>query len=325
MDIDARAIPRRVFEWIFRPAALGEARARLRAPDDPREAAARQARLVLEVARRTAEPAEALPPGGQPAVLLALYRDAIYWALAARRADRSPPPADLRALWDASNPQLAAASPPDLSAASPPDSDESAALRRTLFEDYAPRGLDVSDADAARARTFAEALVWEMDAPRRRVEGLSVQRWLRVGLAAAVALALLIGARAWMLGPDLAAGRPFRLSSTLSTWAACVANNGCSGLMFHTETESNPWVEIDLGAPRKVRRVEVVNRGDCCAERATPLVAEVSTDRVTWTQVARREEPFGTWKASFPARVARYVRLRAARHTVLHLQAIAVR
>ena len=106
MDMDARAIPRRVFEWIFRPAALREARAALRAPDDPREAAARQARLVLEVARRTAEPAEALPPGGQPAVLLALYRDAIYWALAARRPDRSPPPADLRALWDASNPQL---------------------------------------------------------------------------------------------------------------------------------------------------------------------------------------------------------------------------
>ena len=62
----------------------------LRAPDDPREAAARQARLVLEVARRTAEPAEALPPGAQPAVVLALYRDAIYWALAARRAGPRP-------------------------------------------------------------------------------------------------------------------------------------------------------------------------------------------------------------------------------------------
>jgi len=85
------------------------------------------------------------------------------------------------------------------------------------------------------------------------------------------------------------------------------------------------WVEIDLGAPRKVRRVEVVNRGDCCADRATPLVAEVSNDRVTWSQVARRDEPFGSWKVSFPPRVARYVRLRAAKHTVLHLQAIAVR
>ena len=90
MDMDARAIPRRVFEWIFRRAALGEARAGLRPPDDPREAAARQARLVLEVARRTAEPAEALPPGGQPAVLLALYRDAIYWALGGAPAGPRP-------------------------------------------------------------------------------------------------------------------------------------------------------------------------------------------------------------------------------------------
>jgi hypothetical protein len=317
MELDVRAIPRRVFEWIFRRAALREARSRLRAPDDPRDAAARQARLLLEVARRTAEPAEALPPGGEPALLLALYRDAIYWALAARRADRNPPPADLRALWDASNPEV--------SAASPPDNDESAALRRTLFDDYAPRALEVSDADAARARTFAEALVWEMDAPRRRVARVLVQRWLRVVLAAAVVLALVIGARISMLGPNLAAGRPFRLSSTFSGWAGCLANNGCSGLMFHTETENNPWVEIDLGAPRSVHRVEVVNRGDCCADRATPLVAEVSTDRTVWTAVARRDEPFGTWKASFPSRPARYVRLRAARHTVLHLQAIAVR
>jgi hypothetical protein len=317
MDMDARAIPRRVFEWIFRPAALREARAALRAPDDPREAAARQARLLLEVARRTAEPAEALPAGAQAAVLLALVRDAIYWALAARRADRGPPPADLRALWDASNPQL--------SAASPRDNDESAALRRALFDDYAPRGLEVSDADAARARVFAEALVWDMDAARRRLERAFVQRWLRLGLVVAVALALLVGARALTLGPNLAAGRSFRLSSTFSGWAGCLANNGCSGLMFHTETENNPWVEIDLGAAKKVQRIEVVNRGDCCADRATPLAAEVSTDRVTWTQVARREEPFGTWKASFPARVARYVRLRAARHTVLHLQAIVVR
>ena len=316
-SMTGREIPRQIFEWIFRPAALREARAGLRAPDDPREAAARQARLLLEVARRTAEPAESLPPGGQPAVLLALYRDAIYWALAARRPDRSPPPTDLRVLWDASNPQL--------SAASPPDNDESVALRRALFDDYAPRGLDVSDADAARARAFAEELVWDMDAPRRRVERVFVQRWLRVGLVAAVALALLIGARVWMVGPDLAAGRPFRLSSTFSGWAGCLANNGCSGLMFHTQTEDNPWVEIDLGAPKKVRRIEVINRGDCCADRATPLVAEVSTDRVSWTEVARRDEPFGTWRSHFPARVARYVRLRAARHTVLHLQAIRVR
>src|SRR5262245_45676547 len=111
--MDARALPRQIFEWLFRPAALRDARLGLPAADDARAVAARQAKLVLEIARRTAEPAEALPPGGQQAVLLGLYRDAIYWALAARRAGAGEPPADLRALWDTANPQLAAGSPPD--------------------------------------------------------------------------------------------------------------------------------------------------------------------------------------------------------------------
>ena len=146
-----------------------------------------------------------------------------------------------------------------------------------------------------------------------------------MGLVAALAVVLAIAGRALVIGPNLAAGKPFRLSSQLSSWASCVANDGCKGLMFHTETEDNPWVEIDLGAPQKVKRLEVINRGDCCADRAVPLVAEVSNDRASWTEVARRTTPFGSWNATFPARVARYVRVRAPRRTVLHLMAVAVR
>jgi hypothetical protein len=315
--MDARALSRRIFEWLYRPAALREARRALPAAGDSRAVAARQAKLVLEVARRTAEPAEALPPGGQEAVLLGMYRDAIYWALAAKRTDAGEPPADLRALWDASNPQLASASPPD--------NESSAALRKTLLDDYSPRSLAVTDEDVGRARAFAEALVWDLDAPRRAIERVLLQRWVRVALAAAVLVVLAIGGRVLMLGPNLAEGKPFRLSSTWSGWAGCVANNGCNGLMLHTETETNPWVEIDLGAPTKVRRIEVINRGDCCADRATPLVVEVSTDHAAWTQVARSDHDFGSWKANFPARTARYVRLRVLKRSVLHLQAIAVR
>jgi hypothetical protein len=315
--MDARALPRRMFEWLFRPAALRDARRALPAADDRCAVAARQAKLVLEVARRTAEPAEALPPGGQQAVLLGLYRDAIYWALAAKRTDAGEPPADLRALWDASNPQLAAGSPPD--------NEASAALRKTLFDDYGPRALAVTDEDVGRARAFAEALVWDLDAPRRGIERVLVQRWLRVALAAAALVALVIGGRVLMLGPNLAQGKPFRTSSTWSGWTACVANAGCNGLMLHTETENNPWVEIDLGTPTKVHRIEVINRGDCCADRATPLAVEVSTDRAGWTQVARSDQDFGSWKTNFPARTARYVRLRVLKRSVLHLQAIAVR
>jgi hypothetical protein len=315
--MDARALPRRILEWIFRGAALRDARAGLRPAADPREVAARQAKLVLEVARRTAEPAEALPPGGQEAVLLGMYRDAVYWALAAKRTDASEPPADLRALWDASNPQLAAGSPPD--------NESSAALRKTLLDDYSPRSLAVTNEDVARARAFAEALVWDLDATRRGIERVLVQRWLRVALAAAVLVALVIGGRVLMLGPNLAEVKPLRLSSTWSGWPGCVANNGCNGLLLHTETENNPWVEIDLGAPTKVHRIEVINRGDCCADRATPLVVEVSTDRAGWTQVARSDHDFGSWKTNFPPRTARYVRLRVLKRSVLHLQAIAVR
>ena len=136
---------------------------------------------------------------------LGLYRDAIYWALAARHADGGAAPSDLRALWDASHPQT--------SAASPPDNEASAALRKTLFDDYAPHSLAVTDEDAARAREFAEALVWDLDAPRRRIERVLIQRWLRVALLGAVLFLLVIGGRVLMLGPNLAAGKPFRLSS----------------------------------------------------------------------------------------------------------------
>jgi len=315
--MDARALTRRISEWFFRPAALREARRALPAAGASRAAAARQAKLVLEVARRTAEPAEALPPGGHEAMLLGMYRDAIYWALAAKRTDDAEPPADLRELWDASNPQLAAGSPPD--------NESSAALRKTLLDDYSLRSLNVTEEDVGRARAFAEALVWDLDAPRRAIERVLLQRWVRVALAAAVLIALVIGGRILMLGPNLADGKPFRLSSTWSGWAGCVANNGCNGLMLHTETENNPWVEIDLGAPTRVKRIEVINRGDCCADRATPLVVEVSTDRAAWTQVARSDHDFGSWNANFPPRTARYVRLKVMKRSVLHLQAIAVR
>ena len=104
-----------------------------------------------------------------------------------------------------------------------------------------------------------------------------------------------------------------------------VSAGGCNGLVLHTDTEDSPWAEIDLGTPTEVHRVEVVNRGDCCADRAIPMVVELSNDRATWKQVARRDQVFGSWDASFPATTARYVRLRVLKRSVLHLRAITVR
>jgi hypothetical protein len=163
------------------------------------------------------------------------------------------------------------------------------------------------------------------DEQRRRIERALIQRWSRLALLGGVALLLVIAARILALGPDLAAGRPFRVSSSWEGWAGCVAHDGCHRLMLHTEIDESPWVEIDLGTARSVRRIEVLNRDDCCASRATPLVAELSADRATWTEVARSDRDFGNWKASFPPRVARFVRLRVPRRSVLHLQSVAVR
>jgi hypothetical protein len=237
----AQDAAKRVSDWIFHRKAVREARAALPRGDDRREAATRQAKLLLEVARRVAEPSDVLPPGAQPAVALGMYRDAIYWALAARGTGGDQPPADLRALWDASNPQVVAV------AAAAPDNADSAALRRTLFDDYDPRSLAVTDDDVARARAFAEALIWNLDAPRRRLSWVLTQRWLRIAAVAGAVLLLVGGVRSLVQGTNLAAGKPFRLSAPWAGWTDCVAGGGCPGLMFHTDTADNPWVEIDLG------------------------------------------------------------------------------
>jgi hypothetical protein len=99
----------------------------------------------------------------------------------------------------------------------------------------------------------------------------------------------------------------------------------CSGILFHTNDEANPWAELDLGAPKKFHRIEVTNRDDCCAERAVPLIVETSTDGSHWAEVGRRDKEFSTWTLTFPAQKARYIKFRVPRTTVLHLKQVAVR
>jgi hypothetical protein len=316
--MNAAGVARNVFEWVFRPAALRAARTGLTAGNEQRDAEIRQAKLLLEVARRVEEPADALPPGAQPAVSLALYRDAIYWALAARRSNGGAPAPDLRALWDES----AATQALPAGAA---DADAPGALRRMLVDDYDPRSLAVKEADAARARAFAESLVWDAAAPRRRINWVHAQRWMRLGLVALGVLLLVSGFRFLTRGPNLAAGKPFRVSHQWPGWADCVKNEDCGQLMFATDFVHEPWMEIDLGTPTKIHRVDIVNRDKCCQDRAVPLVVELSTDQKTWTQVARRDDEFGSWTATFRPKVVRFVRLKALKQTWLHLKSVAVR
>src|SRR5205814_10278180 len=137
-----------------------------------------------------------------------------------------------------------------------------------------------------------------------------------------VLLLALLGIRRLALGPNLLADRPFRLSSS---WSGCANDPECPGLLFHADAEDNPWVEFDLGARKSFHKLEVTNRTDCCSERTVPLVAEISDDRATWTEIGRRGAEFTTWVLRFSPKKARYLRLRVARHSTFHLKDVALR
>jgi hypothetical protein len=135
-----------------------------------------------------------------------------------------------------------------------------------------------------------------------------------------------MGVRRVTRPPNLAAGKPWTASSE---WAKCHPEDGlCGGIatniFFSTNSDDNPWFEYDLGAPVRVSSLTIVNREDFGPERVVPLIVEVSNDRKTYTEVAKRTEVFSTWRPKFRPQTARYVRLRVARVSWLHLEAVEV-
>jgi hypothetical protein len=305
--MNVRSMLGRLNDRFFRAAPLREARAQMLSLGEDRERALRQARLLVEVARRTADPVEPLPSGSRSGVVLSLYRDAVRWALVAGRAAPGEPPAELAALWA----EVSA----DRTSSLAPDPEVVDAFGRA-------GSLDATPEDVAKVQAVADAMVRELEAPRQRVGQLLGQRWSRIAVVCGAVLALGYGARALVLGPDLLAGKPFRTSSS---WAGCAGDPPCTRLLFHTDPEANPWVEFDLGSPKRLHRLEVTNRTDCCSERALPLVAEVSKDRVSWTEIGRREAEFSSWTLKFRPRTARYLRLKVPRETAFHLKSVAAR
>ncbi|MBP6834292.1 MAG: discoidin domain-containing protein [Deltaproteobacteria bacterium] len=141
-----------------------------------------------------------------------------------------------------------------------------------------------------------------------------------------------VGARELRLAlrPELARHAPWRISSAVGEAPTAArgfdtTSEGLPNIFFQTQSEPAPWIEFDLGSPRDITLVRVVNRLDCCRDWANPLVVEASDDRLRWRQLARREEPFDTWRAVFPETRARYVRLRVPRPTQLNLSWVEIR
>lgn len=267
---------------------------------------------MIEVARRVLEPVEPLPPGDRAAVALPLYRAAIGDLLAAFGASG----------WATDGAAAGGnGAPPAVVARAQPDPEVRQRVRTLLSS---PASVDSPTAqELVAVRRFAEVLVREATARPRQVDLILAQRWLRLVLVGAILGLVVIGARAWLRRPDLAKGKSFWTSSRSPVCPGAVLS--CAGLMFHTNEELNPWVEIDLGSQRVIRRIEVSNRADCCSDRAIPLIAEISRTGAQWTEVGRRTTDFASWTAQFPPATARYVRLRVPRRTAFHLHAVAVR
>ncbi len=319
------SVPRGFFEWFWRGKSLHIARAYRTQLPVVEQARLKHALAALELADRAYDPVDPLKSGSSLGLAISLYREAVYFALLAQSERFNGP--DLAALFRDLPPDLlefAAGSAENLRAVK-------LALVERSFVQTADLPQETLPRDANLAREFAHALVRRKLLPEARVGSLLLQRGARsVGLTL-LTVALMVGAvltfQRLTLKPDLAFGKPWRASSSLDTCKPkehfCASAH--TDIFFCTVEEANPWVEIDLGKPTAFSRLDITNRSDCCAERAAPLAAEVSLDQKTWREVVRRPDNFSVWSPKFTPQNARYVRLRALRRTILHLEKIAVR
>lgn len=325
---------RRVWEWFWRGNAVRAARASASAQRHL-EREAQRARIALEVGEKTLDPAGPWEMGSAAHLAAGLFAESIGRSLRLLKATRAaddqaeiplapPTRLELEALVKSEqDPLLAAAG--DTSVL---DRVTQALLMRTFESESLP------DADARiRARELgrvaAALATWEPSAGSA-VDRLLAQRVLRLG-----ALAVMLAA-CWFGGlklrelrerrGDLSIGKSWVASSSYEEVCQSPSRdcNPQKSYFFHTQNEAQPWLEIDLGAPRTVSGVHVFNRRDCCTERAVPLIVEASSDKNRWQELARRTEVFDDWRATFKPTSARWVRFRAARQTILHLHDVRV-
>jgi len=308
-----------LWQWFWRGAELRAARRELRDLPEEERSRLRRASMAYELGDRAFDPIEPLRSGSSLPLSLSLYREAAYWALLAQDASREA--ADLGGAFSGCSEEelrFAAGGAEGLA-------DVERALVAKTFRDTALDDPKQQAADARAARAFVKTLIDRKLGPERRIGRLLVQRGVRMGMTLLTTVALLVGGvllyKELTTGPDLAKGKPWRTSSTNEGVPKAAKNE----YFFHTLEEKNPWVEIDLQQATPVSVVNIINRRDCCPDRAVPAVVEVSTDQERWHEVARRADTFSSWRARFTPTRARYVRVRAAKRTILHLSAVQVR
>jgi len=197
--------------------------------------------------------------------------------------------------------------------------------------DTAEARIGVGSEEAEALAGAAHALLDVALAPERQLRRAVTRRLLRVSVTVlCLALAAVLAVKAVTaiaMGPNLAENKPWRASSAYGGFSAEAGM--CDGrktrIFFHTNREQDPWVELDLGGPTLIHRVDVRNRRDCCRDRSFPLMIEGSLDGQLWHELGRQTQPFTKWTLEFEPTTARYVRAKALKRTFLHLESIEVR
>jgi hypothetical protein len=280
------------------------------------------------LAQRALHPAEPLEHGPSDALACELYREAIFWTLSALRTASSPAAsesADLGELWEHTDRELLVRAAGDEKAAE----QLRAEVAAKSFVDFAEIAAGKQRSLAERLDQFSGALLEPLESKVTKLERVWVRRAARFGLLALV-LGLLIAAFPWLreVGEqrkDMAKAARWQASSKYLEGGCVSPAQQCENspqFFFHTNHDHNPWLLFDLGTERELSAVWVQNRMDCCGERALPLVVEVSSDKVKWTEVARRTSEFSAWRAAFPTVRTRWVRLSVPRQTFLHLKTV---
>lgn len=312
-----------IWEWYWRGHALRAAKRAALASQTRRERYQR-AELAAEFADRQLSADDPLRAGSSVPLALSLYREAAYWALLANTT--GPATGGIREAFASSERAAASAglAPDELTLVRN-------ALANDTFVESADARPELQRRDAELSRAFVHGLIVAGGDQTNLVSKLLLQRWLRAVTTLIILAVILLSAnraiQRRLEGPDLALGKPWRASSV---GVEChPRKNECGGaqtaIFFHTNEEDSPWVEIDLRSAQSFSHVEVVNRDDCCLDRAVPLIIEVGNDREHWREVVRRPDSFREWDATFKPVSARYLRLRVDRHSTLHLVRISVR
>jgi hypothetical protein len=291
-----------------------------------------RARAALEIGERALHPSEPLTRGGGEGVACELFRQAAFFALLAHAELREPAgPGDAggprSAVWDRVDSTLLEAA----AGGATPLAELRSIVDARDFVELAGLSLGEQRRIAERLREFAEALLAPLDVPARQLEVVWVRRVARVGGVVALLLAVALVVRevkAWQERQTDLAARATWTASSLGYGACTAPEQRCKEsptFFFHTAQEAHPWVMFDLKGTKVISAIFVENRRDCCAERAVPLVVEVSTDNKRWKEVARQTSDFTTFAKRFSRVKARYVRLRVDQKVgILHLATVRI-